>query len=311
MSGHVAQLARRVEDEGRLDVAALVATMSPARLDGWFRCQQQWWFIYVEGRRRPPNGPIIYGRAFDAATDSTYLSKKVHGETPLPKVAAEFYAAGFEREVALSGGVDWGETTAAKLKDHGAWLAREWAARIAPHVTPREVQKSIVSYLEADADQRLENEAAGIDAGVELRGNVDLVGDAPVALAAETQKLHEPTGARAAVVIDHKTSGKRWSAESATRSTQAMVYALAEHVDHVQFHVGVRTKIPGLQVVPRAVTPSDKRFIVRSIFTARRQIAHAIRSGDVLPNRQSLLCSQTWCGFWRECVERHGGVVPE
>lgn len=276
-----------------MNIADLVDYVSPSRLGVWLRCQQQWAFIYIERLRRAPNAAIAYGNAFDSTADQVYLAKLGFGDTPSADDAASIFAAAWDIDSEKV--EDWQGADRGELLDEGVALAAHWRERVAVHVKPNRLQVPVALDLVVPTQHHEANARLGVSNGFRMRGYADMV--------AEIEGRD--------VVVDHKASAKSWSAVDVIRSTQATFYGSALNVPWFQLHVARRTRKPTVQILGRRVRERDLQYLVHETAIARRQIARACQTGDFIPNRQQPMCSKRWCAFWRECVAKHGGVVPD
>lgn len=251
-------------------------------------------FRYIEGVRKPPDGAIAAGRAFDATTNNFYLDRLAFGETMSDEDVRAFYAARFDEE---AGRVDKWHDPRGELLDRGVGVASTWRKRVGVFVTPRQMQGKLTVQV-ADDETRAElNDQLGLTQSFELRGYLDLIGDVP--------KLGE-------TIIDHKLAGRSWNVTDVLRATQPLIYAKATGIRNFQFHIGRRDlKTPRVQVLGRKVSRSASETIVRVAGAARRKIRLALTTGDWLPNRGNNLCSRRWCAYWDRCEKRYGGRVPD
>ena len=66
-------------------------------------------------------------------------------------------------------------------------------------------------------------------------------------------------------------------------------------------------KTQTVQIVQQAYTVEERD--VRATEVLYPMARKAMGSGMYCPNRQSMLCSQKHCSFWKECEEEFGGRV--
>jgi len=265
---------------------ANIERMSPSKLGMWSKCQAQWKYAYIDGIRRPPSAAMRWGTAFDDTANSSYLDKLISGETPASDIVAELFASAWG---VRSGDVeDWGKLEKDALTDQGVDLARQWREGIAIKTNPVQVQPEISVQINASDHDDL--------GSFIIRGYADLIA--------------EENGKR--IVIDHKAGARRWSEADAIRSIQPAIYTIPGGEDNFAFHIGVRAKKKvSIYTISRTVGQDERLSVVNRMRKARRQIAHASTTGDFMPNREHQLCSKRWCGFWKECVADHGGVVAD
>lgn len=259
----------------------LLGRVSVSRLETAQRCLAKFCFDYVERRPRAFSVASSFGNAADDCANVVYRSKRRTGETPSRDDVAERFAAAWDYE---AGAIeDWGDTTRGKLLDTGTKGMGVWRDRIAAFIEPTEAQETITKTVEDPATgDRFE-----LTGALDLRGIVQ--------------------GRR--VVADLKTSGRRYRADVFSRRMQPTAYTLLAGVPTFEYHVVTKTKEPQTQVLRCSVPDTARDHFLRTAGMIRRQVAHAFRAGDWLPNRTHTLCSRRYCDHWRECEQRHGGTV--
>lgn len=279
------------------ELQRVLDSFSASKLEMAERCMQAFAFRYLEGRRAPPNAARAMGNAVDATANAVYFEKLQTHTTPPTEDAAARFAAWWDQEASKV--PDWQDEKPGELLDAGVASVRQWRDSVAVHVQPV-MEPQVHLEWNATSPHPERDAVAGIGSTFAVQGVTDLVAEVPTV-----------DGRRLQTVVDHKASGKAWNAGDVMRSAQPPVYQRATGVGMFQFHVlrqGLkepRTTIVGLQVPASA---ADHVVVRMSI--ARRNIARAWRSGDWTPNRNHVLCSRRWCGFWQECERRHGGMVP-
>lgn len=271
----------------------LVEKVSAYKLQVWGRCQALFKYLYVDGLWGPPTPGIVFGSAFDKVVSDGYRRKRDERKDPDPKDSQERFAAVLEEEGEEV--EDWEGEKPGDLKDEGARHVAYWAKKTAPKVVPFDVQHRFRLHIS--------------------EWKVDGVIDLTMRLADQEQR--DPAY-RGIFVVDHKTSGKAWSAAKANQQMQTVFYSLAaqagqlvEGVDpsRVGYEIMVRNKTPRRQRFVVGVGPSQTRALVNRIETARRGWAALYRSGAFYPNREHFMCSRRWCPHWRRCESEHGGQV--
>ena len=275
---------------------ALVSTISPSKLGMWMRCQQQFAFTYIEGMRKAPSAAMVFGTAFDQTASSAYMERIAFGRLPEQEQIDSEFADTYLR--ARDEVEEWGDDDPDAMLDEGVALTRTWRTSIARYVEPIRVQEPIdIPIAETTASGEDACAAVGIDPAARIIGFADL--------RARVKDGRE-------FIADHKVGRKRWSDADITRSVQSVVYTMGARVSDFYLHVGQRlAKGPRFEIVGRTVHAHEHDSLVNRVLIARRQIALAAQAGDFLPNREHQLCSRKWCGFWRECVAKHGGLVAE
>jgi len=261
----------------------LITTMSPSRLGCAQQCLAKFAFRYVDKLRGATSAALQFGRAFDEAGAAVYAAKMTTGTTlPSSDVQARFAA---EWDFAAGAVDDWGEDSRGGLLDSGTRGVALWRDRIAQHVQPVAVQEDLRATVVDPATGE----------PFQLRGVIDVRGS---------------TISNPAVVADIKTSARVYQPARFAREWQPAAYTLLAGTPTFEYHVVTSAKAPETQVLRAVVSDGDRTAFLRRAAMLRRQIAHAARTGDWLPNRTHVLCSRRYCEHWAACEQRYGGRVP-
>lgn len=266
-------------------IALLLSTVSPSKLDLWTRCQWAWFARYVLGIKRPPSAAQAWGNAYDGTANGVYADKLQTGETASETDTVARYADQWDQ--AREEVEDWGDDRPGKLLDQGIDLTRIWHRRAARAVQPRAVQLAVRRRVVVSPAETFAIEGfADVDADVD--------------------------GHR--TIIDHKAGRRQFKPADLFHSTQALAYPFCEPggdaPTRFSLHAGVRLEASvKWSAVTRGVSRNDTAAFARTAVIGRRQMAHALQTGDFLPNRTDRLCSRRWCGFWQECERANGGTV--
>lgn len=268
-------------------LAHLLDVVSPWKLETAQQCLAKFYFRYVEriydGSFR---AAMQFGNAVDATGNDTYRAKQLSGRTPAAKDVQERFAAHWDFE---AGAVDdWGDDDRGSLLDRGVAGVALWRDRVAAFVTPQHAQH--------DLTREVTDPVSGDT--FTLRGIVDLRGTVRV------------EGQEQRVTADLKASHRRYEAATFQRKFQPVAYSLLTDTPRFDYHVLVSTKTPQTQVMSCTISDADRAAFLRRAAMLRRQVAHAFRTGDWLPNRSGNLCSRRYCPFWSTCEQRFGGRVP-
>jgi len=135
----------------------------------------------------------------------------------------------------------------------------------------------------------VETPVSGEIGGVKVRGIIDLI---------------DVNGR----IVDLKTAGRKPSGVSGDYAFQLATYAQlgGDRVSGIaQLDTLVATKKPQLVSFDYAVSDAD-RHMTEAIYP---RVQQAMKAGNILPHRNSNLCSYRWCSFARECEEEFGGHV--
>lgn len=260
------------------DQVSIVEPMSPSRLWTWETCHERFFHQYVIGTRTPKSAAQAFGTAFDDTANKVYAEKLHTGTTTKRHDVSELFREQWRASAEV---VEvWEDDKPDELTDIGTVMAGQWRDQIAVELQPVEVQ----------------TKAMFVHPDVTIRGYADVVAD-------------RRTGGR--IIGDQKTAKKRWNKTTVDRNVQSVAYALGKGIDDFEFHVGVKTANPSIQLIQTRVSPRDKAGLILRASIAKRDILHALRTGDFAPNRNHYLCTKRHCAFWRECIKRHGGRVAD
>ena len=134
----------------------------------------------------------------------------------------------------------------------------------------------------------MELDVQGEIVGVPVRGRVDLL---------------DSEGR----LIDIKTASRRPSWVSPDYAFQLATYRQITPGATGEARIDCLVKTNTPQIVQQSYTIGDSDLqATRVLFPLARE---AMGSGTYCPNRQSILCSQKHCGFWKQCEREFGGRV--
>lgn len=267
-----------------MDVERILGRWSPSKIDCANKCAAQFRYRYVQRLPEATTSSLAFGRALDETGNAVYIEKQRTGKTPSVDDARARWAA--EWDYYGDAVVEWDDDESkGSCLDEGVRGVPLWRNGFAAHLQPEAVQEKLVKTVV--------DEASGDS--FEVSGVLDVRG----VIAAAARK----------VVADLKSSGKRYGVDRVIRGTQPVAYTLLTGIPTFEFHVLVRTKTPKTQLFRAAITDDDRRAFVKRTAILRRNVAHALTSGDWLPNRAHQMCSRRWCSFWAQCERDHGGCV--
>lgn len=262
----------------------LIERMSPWRIDCANRCMAQFFFRYVQRRKRDERQSVAaaYGTAFDEAGNHVYRGKLETGETTSADDAADMFAAQWDFISMVVD--DWGSDKKGVLLDRGVAGAKLWRNNIAQFVKPL-----------SKPQQKLEKVVADPRTGDEwlLMGYLDLH--------AEVRGVE--------VVSDMKAPGKRYSEGRLLQESQPTAYTILADVPRFEYHVVTNTPRPVTQVIGANISKDAQEAFLLRAGMLRRRIEHSYMSGDWLPNRQHQLCTRRYCDHWEACQNEFGGEV--
>jgi RecB family exonuclease len=110
-------------------------------------------------------------------------------------------------------------------------------------------------------------------------------------------------------VRDVKTTSRKCTSISPEHRFQLATYTqlCAVATGEIVVDQLVRTKTPQLVTL----TGTVKRIDIRATEQLYPIAQAAMRTGVLMPNRRSPLCSRKNCAFWRACEKEFGGAVEE
>jgi len=259
----------------------LIGLVSPSRLETAQVCMAKFCFRYIEREPEPWNAAMQFGTAFDETVGHCFTAKKAT-RLPTIKRAQEMFASEWDY---AAGAIEvWQGEQRGALLDIGVKCVAAWQPRIGRHIKPLAVQE----HLTEQVKDPISGDTFALQGFLDIRG---------------TRRTVD-------IVADTKTSKKAYSQSVFQKRMQPVSYTLLTGLNTFEYHVVTRTKKPAVQVLRATITDDDRRgFLIRAGIL-RRNIAHAYRTGDWLPNRDSNLCSKRYCAFWSKCEARFGGSVP-
>ncbi len=264
-------------------LAELTGRMSPSRLETASACLAKFAFSYVERLPWRFSSSAQFGNAVDAVAAWAYGDKIKSGEAPVRADVRDRFAAEWDYQADAVD--DWRDWRRGELLDIGVAGVGRWRDRIVDFVEPLAVQQK----LEVEITDPIDGDRYVLNGIVDLRARV----------------------AGREVIVDGKTSEKRYPASRVARSYQPPTYSVLGACSTFEYHVQTVAKEPQVQVLRANITDSDRRSLLLRAGMIRRQIAHAFRTGDWLPNRTHFLCSRRYCDHWAACEKRFGGRVSE
>ena len=110
-------------------------------------------------------------------------------------------------------------------------------------------------------------------------------------------------------LIDFKTAARRPSCVSPNYAFQLATYRQITPGASGEVRIDSLVKTQTVQIVQQAYTVEKPDIRATQVLYPMAQ--KAMGSGMYCPNRQSLLCSQKHCSFWKQCEEEFGGRVRQ
>ena len=155
--------------------------------------------------------------------------------------------------------VDWGESRD-YLRDVGVLLIQKYMKSISPNTRPLNVEFK----FERDG-------VTGICDLIDQRG----------------------------MVVDYKTSARRWGQDEADRKLQPLVYAFGlGGPTNFEFHILTKTKVPAAYIIQTARSMKEISWFSEVLLPrVRRQI----EAGIFPPNAESNFCREKSCEYYQIC----------
>ncbi len=244
----------------------------PTQVEMYFnKCPLQFYFRHILGLKEPPRGAMYQGIAFHHGVEVNLRQKvETHEDLPVAEVRAET-AARWETLLDLEKPQLGEDEKAGELKDQAINLVTVYHESTAPSVQP------------AMVEQRFRCDMP--DAPYGMSGRVDLI------------DVDE-------IIIDQKTSSRRWTADQASGNVQFSAYEYGRRAltgktetPGVQVHVAVKKKAPEIQRIACPKTGAD----MQGFESIHRFVAQAVKRGDFPPRTDGWWCSANWCGYWNRC----------
>ena len=108
-------------------------------------------------------------------------------------------------------------------------------------------------------------------------------------------------------LIDIKTASRRPSCVSPDYAFQLATYRQITPGASGEVRIDSLVKTTTPQIVQQSYTVGEQDLRATQVLFP--MVQEAMGSGMYCPNRQSLLCSQKYCSFWKQCEEEFGGRV--
>jgi hypothetical protein len=253
----------------------MIEYLSQTMINTWSRCQQQFYFRWIENKIIPPRLAAHIGSGVHKGNEVNLKAKLVTGEDEPLDVVTDAARDGYVKRL-KSDGVFFppAEKSEARVRmaegiDVTIGLAKTYHAQIAPGIKPKIVEK----YLSIDT---------GL--AVPITGVIDIV----------TEDL---------ALIDLKTAAKKWPQGRADESIQATIYnelasyELGRYPQSIEFDVLIKGKEEPQKLMTMRTKDDWDALIMRI-----KAMLKAINAGVFQPAPpESWHCSPSYCGFWVIC----------
>lgn len=246
------------------------ALLSPSSLNTFVECECKWFYRKVLELPETSSAAQALGKAVHTAIGENYRQKiDTKRDLPTEGVTALFRDALREQ---LNGVVFDPKESANDLAAIGEVITRVYMGQVAPRIQPAAVELHV----------------AGAIGGVNVQGYIDVLdvnGD----------------------VIDLKTAAKKPSGVAPGYRAQLATYAMLTPQASGRARLDTITKTKTVQHVEQTIQigESDRKYATKLYSIAQDKM----RTGLVIPNRGSNLCSRKYCSFWQRCTADYGGEV--
>jgi len=250
--------------------ATLAQVLSPSQVRTFLDCQARWWFKYGLMLPEQKNSSLALGLAIHRALEVNFQEKlHTHEDLDTAGVVMLFRDAWMEQ----AGQTHFTEgESQQELRRVGERLVAKYMDEVAPQVEPAAVELDV----------------AGKISGVSVRGRVDI-------LDIDGQ------------LIDFKTASRRPSWVSPDYAFQLATYRQITPGASGEVRIDSLVKTATPQLVQQRYTVSNADLRATQVLFP--MVQEAMGSGMYCPNRQSMLCSQKHCPFWKHCEEEFGGSI--
>jgi len=248
----------------------IASVLSPSQVRCFFDCPARWWFKYGLQLPERKNSSLALGLAVHQALEVNFREKiETHEDLETTGVVIVFREAWMEQVPQTDFTSDESQGDLRRL---GERMVAKYMDEVAPKVEPAAV----------------ELEVQGSIAGVAVRGRVDVL---------------DVEGR----LIDFKTASRRPSCVSPDYAFQLATYQQITPGASGKVRIDSLVKTQTVQIVQQAYTVEEPDIRATQVLYPMAQ--KAMGSGMYCPNRQSMLCSQKHCSFWKQCEGEFGGRV--
>jgi len=262
--------------------------LSPSQVLMLQRCPAQWYYRYKMGLKVPPSAAMSLGSSVDTGISHNYEQKvESHEDMPLDDVLDAFSTDFEDRKDETAWDKD---EKPGEFKDDGARVIKKYQVELAPTVQPKVVQEPIrLEIPNYDYDLLVVPDLIQSVLDAEIVRDTKVVAKSPAGV-----KTGKPLAA-----VHHQTQLAFYGMARSAVTGKACAGASVDYL--------VRTK--EAKVVPVEVELSENAY--KYVKNLVGLTAKQIELNHFPPNRQSMMCSRKYCGYWRECEKDFGGTVKE
>ena len=257
-------------------------TMSHSQYNSYLICGQAYYYKYVEGRTTPGYAATSRGSAVHSGIEFALIAKMNKQKIPSLAEAMAIVSDSFDNEAKSV--LSWGEESEGSIKDNALGLYKLFHEKNLPNLNPIAVEKGFAAKI----------------GDVPVVGYIDLLDDVSAVSLAGLPAEVAAIAPRKIVVVDSKTSSKKWSESQVRSNGQLTLYAGVENTPFVRIDQLVQPasgKV-SLNVVPSERTQQDIALLAEHY----NEVAGFIKKG-VFPKAplDSWACSESHCSFWKDC----------
>lgn len=255
-----------------------ISHLSQSSISTWLICRARWAFHYIYKIEVPKTSSLTIGSAFDAAFNSFYDSvMRAPRQLTVPEIR-DVYLSHIESEAKNTIWPDDDPVEPVKKGAHQyiSMFHDDIASRVEPRGVQVRVEKKMPGFL--------------------FIGYIDLVD-------------------KHGLIIDNKTSGRKWTQDRAVNSMQPAAYSacyeeqFGEKPMGFRFDVAVRTATPSTQQLALVVSEQSQAGFFSLATAIWRDIQNHIRLDFFPPNPSHYLCSRRDCLYWDRCQAKHGIII--
>lgn len=236
--------------------------ISHSQLNLYDMCPRAWQYRYIDKIYTPSSPALVEGDCYHRTLEYNFKYKMRTGEDIDINIIPDVFSKHWD-DILDSSEIDWGSANKMHVRDEGSALACKYIEEIAPNIQPTFVER----WFEAEV------------AGVKFVLRADLMD-------------------QNSAIIDHKTSGRRYTQKDTDNDLQAsaIAYVIGKPIIFYN-HVAVKKRAPEIQILRTYRTQDDiDWWLDKATCTIE-----LMRSGYYPPNITSWLCGDKYCGFYERC----------
>lgn len=253
----------------------MISHLSYSSISTFLTCARSWYFQYIERRKSPTSGTLLFGRVFhDAIEDYVMVTR---GWERMPPITT--WPSLWTNKVAEEAGINWGDESESGLLEIGKRMLS----------TPEVIDmlngiQPLVEGTKAVVEKRVSLTVPGVS--IPIIGYIDII---------------EVDG----IPCDLKTSAHEWSSDKANLEMQPLFYLAALNQEGYKYnpeqrfrhYIFTKDDPATAQVFEIPHTVSEMLWLFGQITETWR----AIQTEIYPPNTTSWKCSPQYCQFWSIC----------